>query len=435
MVQMHQYKTHDCNNHRCMANFYSMVSLVTHCCWPRRRGIFRRASALFALAISSFWAIALNSQSSPDKVSSAGKRALQDLHDQRPDLAIGEYKKILEADPHNVDARSNLGLAYYMQQNFVNAADQFEIVIKSASAPWNIIALCGISEARSERAHPAAEHLEQAFAHVEDKSLRVVVGKQLYSLKYEARDYPAAAGVVALLQTLDPTDPDVLFAAHQVYSMLESRTFTAMADLDPLSPRMYQIRGDRQALRGNFLAAIASYRAAIAKDQHLSGVHFALGEVLSFSSAASEREKAAKEYKLALSDNPADEKAECRLGDIASQKGDIQAATAHYRRALTLQPDDPDANDGLGAALLSRELFAEASDYLKRAIELDPANIVAYYHLSQASRNLGKTDEANAAMAEFIKRKAIRDLQRRDFENAQATAKEAEEVNRGKNEP
>lgn len=191
----------------------------------------------------------------------------------------------------------------------------------------------------------------------------------------------------------------------------------AIAQRDPDAARMFQLRGDRMAQIGNTEGAIVAYRLAIARDTHLSGVHFALGETLSVSRNADERAAAEAEYKSALADNPLDEKAECRLGDIEMQRSNQQGAREHYQRALQLEPDDPDANEGYGLVLLASDSNQDPRTYLSRAVQLDPANIAAYYHLSQASRKAGDRDAAKREMDEFLKLKAQRENLRRSFDD------------------
>jgi tetratricopeptide (TPR) repeat protein len=245
----------------------------------------------------------------------------------------------------------------------------------------------------------------------------MTVGRELFSILFEAGDLNRAANVVDQLQNLDPENVDVLYAAHQVYSLLADKAFLAMAHLGPTSARMYQLRADRMAQIGNMEGAITAYRLAIQREPHLSGAHFALGEALSISPNAKQREQAEGEYHKALEDNPSDVKAECRLGDIEVQRSNLQAASTHYKRALLLQPNDPDANEGMGLVLLTSDRNKEALVYLSRAVQIDPMNMAAHYHLSQANRKTGDLDAAKREMDEFLKLKAVKDKLRSSFDD------------------
>jgi tetratricopeptide (TPR) repeat protein len=351
------------------------------------------------------------------EISRLEQQAETNLRNQKPDLAIVAYRRILALDPENAGAHSNLGLAFYLHGDYAPAVDEFSIALRNHPDQWNIVALCGISEANIGRNGGAIPHLDQAFRHVEEPTLLLAVGKRLFSLLYETGELNRAAELVGKLQQMAPENIDVIYAAHQVYSLLANRSFLKMAQAAPDSARMYQLQADRLAQIGNMKAAMVAYRLAIGRDSHLSGVHFQLAEALSVSRVAAERAEAEGEYLKALADNPLDEKSECRLGDIELQRSDVAGATQHYRRALDLQGNDPDANDGYGRALLASGAPQEARTYLKRAIQLDPTNVAAYYHLSQASRKAGDQEEAKRQMSDFLAHKAERENLKRRLED------------------
>jgi tetratricopeptide (TPR) repeat protein len=370
---------------------------------------------LFALVSPCDPAIAQLAPGQESEIDRLGRQAETDLRDQKLDLAVADYRRILALDPANTNAHSNLGLAYYLQQQFAPAAEQFNIALRAKPDLWNIAALCGLAEARLQQNAKAASHLEQAFEHVADPSLRLAVGKQLFSILFESGDLIHAAEIVAQLQQLEPKNIDVLYAAHQVYSVLANQAFLTLAHLDPNSARMYQLWGDRMAQMGNARGAIAAYRKAIECDPNLSGLHVALGDALSASRSATDRATAEEEYKKALQVDPSDARAESKLGDIAMQRSDMQAASQHYRRALQIQPDDPEANKGLGIVYQQSQSYEDALVYLNRSIQLDPTDSIAYYHLSQVSKNLGDLDAAKREMDEFLKLKAEDQNMRRSF--------------------
>ena len=145
------------------------------------------------------------------------QQAETDLHNQRPDLAAAKYQEILALDPKNVNAQSNLGLADYLQGEFAPAADEFKIALAAKPDLWNIAALCGLSEARTGKNTDATAHLDLAFQHVDEPSLRLSVGQQLFTILLQAGELVRAAAVVDRLEQLDPGNVDVLYAAHLVY--------------------------------------------------------------------------------------------------------------------------------------------------------------------------------------------------------------------------
>src|SRR5215469_12423423 len=244
----------------------------------RRGGNLRHVMLVAALAsvLAHSRLPACAQATSSDEIAALERQAEADLKTQHADLAINKYKKILTLDSTNVGAHSNLGLAHYIRGDFASAVAEFHFVLRAKSDQWNLVALCGISEANIGQNGDALLHLNQAFQNVTDPALRMAVGKRLFSILFEKGDLDRAAQIVGELQQIDPKNIDVIYAAHQVYSAMDSRTIVTMEQLAPDSARVYQLRGDRMTQLGNGKAAIALYRAAIKHDAHLSGIHFEL---------------------------------------------------------------------------------------------------------------------------------------------------------------
>jgi tetratricopeptide (TPR) repeat protein len=280
---------------------------------------------------------------------------------------------------------------------------------------WKIAALCGLAEAQSGRNADAVVRLSEAFDKVHEPSLRMATGRQLFSLLMEAGNLDRAASVIGQMQQIDPANEDVLYAEHQVYSLQANKAFLSLAQLAPGSARMYELQGDEMAQIGNVPGAITAYRLAIQRDPHLSGVHFALGEALSASHSPADQAQAEAEYRKAIADNPQDERAECRLGNIELKRANLQTAALDFKRAVQLQPGDPDANEGMGEVLVEIGSNREAVTYFQRAVQADPYNVTAYYRLSLASRKAGDPESAERAMKRFLSLKAKRDQLESNF--------------------
>jgi tetratricopeptide (TPR) repeat protein len=338
-----------------------------------------------------------------DEIAQAAEQAKAYLQNGKPDLAIVEYQKIIALEPRNVDAQANIGVAYYMEQSFSESAQHLRLALSQKPGLWNIAALLGMSEKQLGQNAEAQAHLEEAFVHVEERDLHTAVGKQLFVLYSQAGKLIQAANIAGQLQQANPSDVDILYAAHQVYSELAGTTLYSIALLQPDSPRMYQSKGDQLAQLGNTAGAIAAYRQALQRDPHLPGAHYQLAEIMSVSTLAAERSEAEAEYKAALSDNPLDEKAECGLASLELQRSDFQMASQYYAQAVRLQPDDPAANEGLGRSLMSLDQLKEAKPYLEHSLELDPSRGSAHYRLSLLDRRLGDSAAAKQEMDEFVR--------------------------------
>jgi len=349
---------------------------------------------------------------SPDKqrqIADHSRLAQRYLAGKQPQLAERELRAVLELDPRNVDAQGNLGVLLFFQGEYAKAAEQLHGTLQLRPDLGKIQALLGISEKRIGRVAAAKSDLKEAFSRVTEEKLRIEAGLELMELYYGAGDLDEAAGVASALRRLRPADPDILYAAHRVYSDLANECMLSVAMAAPDSARMHQIAGDEMARQGRNEAAIAQYRQALKIDPHIQALHFRIGEMLSSVSGTVDRNAAEQEYKAALAENPFDEKSQCRLGEIAFARVDLKSAFEYYSRALQLQPDDADANLGLGKTLTLMNQPGKAQARLEHAAQLEPFNAVTHYRLSVVYRNLGRAADAQREMSEFRRLKELKE--------------------------
>ena len=343
------------------------------------------------------------------QIESHSRQAQEFLRQGRPDRAVEEFRAILALDPNNLDARGNLGVVYFFQGDYAKAAPELRSVVKARPDLWKIQALLGISEKRLGQGAGAQADLEQSFPHLQEEKIRIQAGLELVEIYYAAGQLDKAAGIAGVLRQIAPADTDILYTAYRIYADLAGESMLSMAMLAPKSARMHQIMGQEMARQGNTEGAIAHYREAVKMDPRTPGIHFELAEALSLSGSAGDQEQVEKEYRAALSDNPFDEKAECRLGEIALRASELDGALAHYKRAVELQPGDADASLGLGKTLTQMHRAAEAETYLKRAAQLEPFTAVTHYRLSLVYRAAGRTSDAERELAEFQRLKDMKE--------------------------
>ena len=352
------------------------------------------------------------SQSAPGKqqqIDSHSRQAQEFFRQGKPDLAAAEFNAILKLDPNNVDAHANLGVAFFFKGDYAKAAPELRTAVKLRPSLWKIQALLGLSEKRLGQTAGAQTDLEQSFPQLQEEKLRIQAGMELIEIYYAAGQLDKAANVAGILRQLAPTDKDILYTAYRIYSDLAGESMLTMAMLAPKSARMHQIMAQEMARQGNTEGAVAHYREAIKMDPRLPGLRFELAEALNLSASASDQEQLEKEYQAALSDNPFDGKAECRLGEIALRASDLESALKHYKRALELQPNDAEASLGVGKTLSQMHRSADAEPYLKRAAQLEPFTAVTHYRLSLVYRAAGRTADAQKELAEFQRLKDMKE--------------------------
>ncbi len=342
------------------------------------------------------------------EIQSHTRQAQEFLQAKKPSLAIDEYKAVLALDPENLDAKANLGVVYFFAGDYGKATEQLRAALQLQPGLTKLQALLGMSEKRIGETTKAQSDLDSSFPQLREEKLRVQVGMELIETDYALSDLGKAAEVVNVLRQLKPTDPDILYTAHRIYSDLSDETMLSLAMTAPNSARMHQLMGHELARQANNEAAIANYREALKIAPQLSDVHFELAEMLNTSSSAADRAEAEKQYKAAIAENPLDEKSICKLGDIALRRSDTKTASTYYARALDLQPNDIDANLGMAKILMTWQEPKKAQPLLERAVKLEPFTPAPHYRLGVLYRELGHPEEARRELAEFEKLKKMK---------------------------
>jgi tetratricopeptide (TPR) repeat protein len=343
------------------------------------------------------------------------KQARSYLSENRPDLAIPEFKAITALDPKNADAFGNLGVILFFEGEYRDAIPNLRAALKLEPSLWKIQALLGVAEKRTSDRTAAVADLEKAFPHLTEPKIRLQAGMELIDLYSTSGDLPKAVPIIGALRDADPANVELIYTAYRVYSDLLDESRLSLIVVAPNSARVHQMMAHELARQGQTDEAIANYREALKIDPNASGLHFELAEMLNSSQAQGGREEAAKEYQAALVVNPQDEKAECRLGDLAALRGDQEAAGQHYQRALALQPNDPEALVGLSKTLMTMNQPEKALPLLVRAVQLDPTSAVAHFRLSTLYRKMGRADDADRELAEYQKYKAMKERLRETY--------------------
>jgi tetratricopeptide (TPR) repeat protein len=384
--------------------------MVIHSPYTSHMRKTKTAFSLFTLLLTT--AIPCLSQSAPSaqqQLQEHTRKAQEYLRENRPDLAVPEFKAIVALEPDNADARGNLGVLLFFQGAYADAIPQLRAALKLQPSLWKIEALLGMAEKRTGDIHAATVDLEKAFPKVKEQKIRVDTGMELIDIYSKTGEMDKAASTVSVLRELDPANVEILYTAYRLYSDLADEARLSLIVVAPNSARTHQMMAHELARQGNSAEAIANYREALKLEPNLPGLHFELAEMFNSSSAPDAPQQAELEYKAALAVNPADGKSECRLGDLAAAKGDTAGAYEHYERALKLQPNDPEANVGLAKALMAMNQPEKALPLLENAVKLDPTSAVAHFRLSTIYRQMGRGEDAKREIAEYQKYKEMKE--------------------------
>ena len=332
------------------------------------------------------------------------------LSENKPDAAIPEFRSALALDPSNIDARGNLGVLLFFQQNYADAIPELRQALGLKPDLWKIQALLGMGERRTGDTVAARADLEKSFPELSDKKVRIEAGLELIELYTTTEDLDKASTVISVLRTLDPENQEVLYAAYRVHSDQAREAILSLSLVAPKSALMYQVMAHEAATRGDTPAAIREYREALKISPNLPGLHFELAEMLhSLPLTAETSAQAKSEYEAALAQNPFDEKADLRLARMAEDSNDQKKALDLYSQAVKLQPDDPEANYELGKTLAAMEQPEKAEKLLEHAVQIDPTNAVIHFRLSTVYQRLGRGADAKREVEQYRKYKDLKD--------------------------
>lgn len=107
--------------------------------------------------------------------------------------------------------------------------------------------------------------------------------------------------------------------------------------------------------------------------------------------------------------NGLDAKAECRLGEMAAQRGDFRESYTRYEHAVQLQPSNSDAAIGLAKALDALDQPTKAVALLEQVVQRDPTNAAAHFRLGTLYRQARRIDDAKRELALYLKYKKMKD--------------------------
>lgn len=332
-----------------------------------------------------------------------------------PDEAIAKYQQILKLDPGLAAAYNNLGMLYFQQEDFPDAARALEEGLRRDPSMTPSVALLGLSYYRMGEFKKARPRLEEAVRrNPSDQEAQLYLGRCLFSLGEREKG-------VAVLQKLverAPSNQSALYSLGRMYVALARDTLTQLKKLGPDSYLANLLDGETMEGLHNYEGALASYRRAATLDPRQRDIHYRIAGVYYL---MGNFPQAISELKEEITGHPRNCMALWKLGHIfLDTNGDPQGATPYLDKALLVCPDLPDALLDDGQVLIHEEKYSKAVERLRRGIDLDDTQPRAHFLLGQAYQKLGRTEDANREYGIF-----------RRMEAAQKKSRFSPDVNKG----
>ncbi len=194
------------------------------------------------------------------------------------------------------------------------------------------------------------------------------------------------------------------------YRDLSLATFERIITLQPDSYRTHQLLAQAYEAKNQDDKAITEYRAALVARSSLPGLHLGIGRVHLKNLRL---EEAALEFQKELGINPFDPDANTDLGGIYVNQDQPEKAVPLLERALQVQPRLTEAHRRLGKAYYGVGQYNKAEAELQKAAAAD-GDGSTHYLLARTYRQLGRTREAEEALATVARIKAAKLKQAQD---------------------
>ncbi len=293
--------------------------------------------------------------------------------------AIASIKKSLQLDPSSPGAHLFLGIAEYQSSHAEDAIADLRLAIQEDPRNTQALTWLGIVELNAGHPEQAAEPLDRAAE-------------------------------------LAPTDENILDYRVQAHMAVARQSYTALYKLDPSSWRLHRLNAaiDAQAL--DHKHAIDEYQLALQLAPKEAELYEGMGwEYRQLGHADQAAQAFAQQLKL----TPGNPIAMYNLGSAEVDSGQEKAAIPLLQEVVNVYDQPTAADYYLGRALAAQGKYEDAAKEFQRATLLTgEMQQRAWYELSQTYRNLGKAEEARAAVQKYQALRQAAD---------QANAKQAED--------
>ncbi len=340
-----------------------------------------------------------------DEVSHAMTAALAYKQGNCQSAAV-QYRQSRDAIANKPDALTQYGECLLKQQQPDEAIAALALVVSLQPDEWWSRYNLASAEMSRKRAAEAIEILGPALAsaRVQPEVL------DLAAEAYEASgDTPRAVELARKAILRQPKKEayylhfaDLCFD-HQSFQVGVDMIDAGLTQL-PQSAKLYLARGILRVQLGDFAKAGNDFDRADQLDGNkaISGAAASLAELQN-----SNLDKALQVARTKLKSNPQDPMLRYVKAETLKQMG-VEPGTAEFREALdsastavSLKPDFTAARNLLGSLYMQQNRLQLATEQFQAVLKNDPSNQTAIYHLIQASRKAGKTEDIPRLMQEL----------------------------------
>ena len=344
-------------------------------------------------------ALAFSGQSGPPPSPEA---AAAELNGGNYAAAERDYGLIVAAYPQMAEAYTNLGISYFLQKKYQEAAVTFQKGLKLKPEMANAWLFLGISRFNLHEPDKALQPLQ----HYTVMNPGDAEGHYYLGLSYLSLDrYAEAAEALLDARKIDPKNPDVLYHLAECYLRLTSskgadqdklraafqQTVGEIAAVDPDSIRLHQLQAGYFEATGESEKAIRELEEVVKTRPHVQGIYYTLG---CYYLKAYHYDQALEQFQAELALDSPYSRTYLQMGHTYTDQHRPQEALGFLEKATQSEPDSGVPWEEMGRAYLMLNQFNKAVSALQKGIQLGDQKASTYFLLSQAYRKMGKLDLA-----------------------------------------
>ena len=324
----------------------------------------------------------------------------------RDDLgaAVQALEKLSRLTPDVAEVYGNLGMVYYAQGRYRQAAGAFDRALKLNPQLPNARLMVGICYAQTGRTKEAVPILEPAFRHPQGNEIERVVGWQLQRAYVALGERTKAVEVSLEMLRRYPNDPETLYDASHLLGDLSLQTMIRLADLAPESAWTHLAFGEAYEGQMRYVLAANEYRAAARADARIPGTHFRLGEaILKAPKNEKTTQDALEAFQTEVAIDPENSGAWYEIAEIHRQQGQLEQALQCFHEAVEYHPEFEEARIGFARTLMNLNRPIDALAHLDAAVRLNPDNKVTHFLLARVYKRQGNDAGYQKEMALYQK--------------------------------
>ncbi len=335
--------------------------------------------------------------------------------------AIEKYRNMLKLAPHLAPAYNNLGMLYFNDHDYANAAKVLQRGLDLNPHMPTASAMLGMSYFQLGE-NAKAEPLLQEVLRTKPDDDRIEM--MLVHIYISGDKYDDAVLHLKSILARHPKDQDAWYLLGKTYLRMSQDSLKKIDEIDPDSVVAHIITGEIDQSMHNYDLALVEYKKAVDKAPNQPGTHMHMGDAYWY---MGKWEAAQTEFKAELVNDPNNCIARWKLGNAILEANDSSNdALTQLNQVIERCPNLMQARVDRARALVRLDKQPEALPDLLLAEKDSPNEPTIHFLLAAVYRAQGKSEDARKEMATYSK------LQR---EASATVAQQAADAEKLKNSP